>query len=262
MKQERKILLRFDDICPTMNWEQWGRAKQLMDEAGVTALLGVIPDCQDPDLQIDEPRPDFWKYIRDLQSQGYSIAMHGYQHVFSKKANGIITHNKISEFAGLPYEEQLEKIRKGKDILLKYGINTDIFFAPAHSYDDNTLKALALCGFKYVSDGYSSQPYGRNGITLLPCRTGGIPNMKKSKGYVTAVMHAHEWIRPEKSHAWIKFQDLLRNYSSEIVSFDQFSYRKPSHFLQGWLEERFYIIREKILHKARVSRSYIIHLTR
>ena len=50
-----KILLRFDDICPTMNWEQWDRAKQLMNEKGVTALLGVIPDCQDPDLNIEWP---------------------------------------------------------------------------------------------------------------------------------------------------------------------------------------------------------------
>ena len=102
---KRKILLRFDDICPTMNWEQWERAKQMMDKAGVTALLGVVPDCTDPDLKIDTPRPDFWEYIRELQNQGYTIAMHGYHHQFVIKADGLVTKNKISEFAGLPYEK-------------------------------------------------------------------------------------------------------------------------------------------------------------
>ena len=50
-----QILLRFDDICPTMNWEMWGKAKILLDEYGVKALLGVIPDCQDEDLKITPP---------------------------------------------------------------------------------------------------------------------------------------------------------------------------------------------------------------
>ena len=36
-----------------MNWEQWGKAKQLLEEKGLVALLGVVPDCQDPDLMID-----------------------------------------------------------------------------------------------------------------------------------------------------------------------------------------------------------------
>ena len=108
----RKILLRFDDICPTMNWGQWERAKLLLDKADVKPLLGVIPDCHDPELMIDSPRQDFWSYVRSLQDQGYTIAMHGYQHIFQIKADGLVTKNKISEFAGLSYEEQMMKIKK------------------------------------------------------------------------------------------------------------------------------------------------------
>lgn len=126
----RKILIRFDDICPTMNWEQWGKAKALLDEIGATALLGVIPNCQDSDLLIDKPRDDFWEYIRLLQQQGYAIAMHGYHHVFDIRAKGIITPPKHSEFAGHPYQVQYEKIKSGKDILLQHGIHTDVFLRP------------------------------------------------------------------------------------------------------------------------------------
>lgn len=51
----RKILLRFDDICPTMDWEQWGKAMSLMESIGATALLGIIPDNQDEHLKITPP---------------------------------------------------------------------------------------------------------------------------------------------------------------------------------------------------------------
>lgn len=208
-----KILIRFDDICPTMNWEQWEKAKSLLDEAGATALLGVIPDCQDPDLHIDEERPDFWEYIKELQKQGYAIAMHGYKHIFE------CGH---SEFAGLPYEVQLDKIQKGRAILEEHGIKTDIFFAPAHNYDDNTLRALSACGFKYMSDGLSRKPYLRYGVTLLPCRSGGIPSIPNRNSHVTAVVHAHEWVREDKKNDWALFHNLIKNHSSEVVSFEEF----------------------------------------
>lgn len=229
----RKILLRFDDICPMMNWAQWEKAKKMLDAKGVTALLGVVPNCKDPELQIDEARPDFWEYIKELQKQGYAIAMHGYHHQFEIKADGLVTRNKISEFAGLPYEKQLEKIRKGKDIFTKHGIEVNTFFAPAHSYDDNTLRALAVCGFKYVSDGLSSKPYLRQGIKLLPCRSGGIPRIEKKSGYITAVVHAHEWDRKDTGIEKSRFIDLFENYNSEIVSFNEYKQQKEGI---GWCE--------------------------
>ena len=237
----RKILLRFDDICPTMNWEQWRTAKQMLDDIGVTALLGVIPDCQDPELQINEANPNFWEYIKSLQLQGYAIAMHGLHHKFSLKANGIVTRGKISEFAGLPYEEQLKKIHLGKEILSSHGIETDIFFAPAHSYDGNTLRALSECGFKYISDGLSCKPYRRYGITVLPCRTGGIPRMRKNGGYITAVIHAHEWVKENKALDFMKFKNLIKAHSSEIVPFNQFCQWTKGWSLSQRLDEQLYL---------------------
>ena len=249
---KRKILLRFDDICPTMDWEQWEKAKQMMDSAGVTALLGVVPECTDPDLMIEEPRADFWDYVKGLQEQGYAIAMHGYHHLFEIKADGLVTRNKISEFAGLPYKKQYEKIRKGKEVLESHGIKTDVFFAPAHSYDDNTLRALAACGFKYVSDGLSSKPYKRQGIVLLPCRSGGIPRMEKKEGYVTAVMHAHEWVRAEKRGEFLKFEGLLKDYRNEIVGFEEFSQWKSGNaFVQRMVEKGYMFLRDQVVPRVR-----------
>lgn len=230
-----------------MNWEQWEKAKQLMDDADVTALLGVIPDCQDPDLMIDNPRQDFWEYIKDLQNKGFTIAMHGYQHVFDIRAKGLVTPVKHSEFAGHPYEVQYEKIRRGKEILQKHGISTDVFFAPAHSYDDNTLKALNVNGFRFISDGKSRKPYIRNGIICIPARSGGIPKMR-TPGYYTAILHAHEWIRKDKSEDKKCFENLLKNNMVCFMPFDNFKERHVGNqYIQRFSEIRCLLWQRKIL---------------
>lgn len=245
----RKILLRFDDICPTMNWEQWYKAKRLLDENGATALLGVIPDNQDLDLLIDEPRPDFWDYIKQLKHEGYVIAMHGYQHIFDVNANGIVTRKcayNHSEFAGHSYDVQYEKIRKGKEILLKHGIETDIFFAPAHAYDDNTLRALSANGFRYISDGKSIKPYMRHGIICVPARSSGISKMRFGI-YHTAILHAHEWVREDKKYAWDQLQTILNNRNNMIVNFDAIKRRNLGNSTIQMTNERLYLIWDNLI---------------
>lgn len=223
---KRKILLRFDDICPTMNWEQWEKAKEVLDTIGATAMLGVIPDNQDPALFIDKPRADFWEYIKSLQMQGYTIAMHGYRHVFDIQARGLSTPKKHSEFAGHPYELQNSKIKEGKRLLNVHGIETDVFFAPAHSYDDNTLKALSVNGFKYMSDGKSMKAYKRHGIVCYPEMTGGLPKLNGYGSYFTAVFHAHEWARKGNEGMFDRFKNFCLTHKEEIVSFEE--YKKQS----------------------------------
>lgn len=34
----KKILIRFDDICPTMDWEQWKRAEDLLLQYNVKTI--------------------------------------------------------------------------------------------------------------------------------------------------------------------------------------------------------------------------------
>lgn len=171
----------------------------------------MIPDCQDEELLIDAPRPDFWQYIKDLQDKGYTVAMHGYLHKYDSATHGIVNVTPRSEFAGHSYEEQLEKIKQGKAVLEQHGIFTDIFFAPAHSYDENTLKALRVNGFKYVSDGASSRTFVREGVLCysVPCQEGAHKIGKK--GYYTAVFHAHEWVRPERQTAIFSLKSCVRN---------------------------------------------------
>ena len=240
----RFVLLRFDDICPTMNWELWERAMSLLEKSGSPkVLLGVIPDCKDPDLMIDEPREDFWEYIRGLQQKGHTIAMHGFNHVFDSNTKGLLNNSSKSEFAGHPYDIQYEKIRKGKEMLASHGIETDVFFAPAHSYDRNTLKALAANGFKYISDGKSRKPYIQDGIICIPARSGGIPKYTIFETYVTAIVHVHEWVRDDKKNNWDRLVDLCykNNKTIMIVPFDSFKEREQGLYCIQKADEKIYM---------------------
>lgn len=216
-----KILVRFDDISPAMDWHQWQRAVDILEKYNVKPLLGVVPDNTDPELDIDEYRSDFWEYIQKLQGQGYAIAMHGCHHKYDIKHKGIINRGNNSEFAGHPYDVQFKKIADGKAILEAHGILTDVFFAPSHSYDLNTLRALAANGFKYMSDGKSNKAMIRKGIVCIPSGFSSSPDFKKT-GYHTVVFHTNEWIRPEKAYGYTNLERLCREYSEEIVDFAQY----------------------------------------
>ena len=237
------ILVRFDDICPTMDWSEWKRAVDVMEKFDVKPLIGVIPKCQDADLMINSPRKDFWEYIKELQDNGYAVAMHGYLHKFDTNHHGIVNVTPHSEFAGHSYQEQYEKIKQGKKILLRHGIQTDIFFAPAHSYDENTLKALAANGFKYLSDGKSLKPFYREGIMCIPCRASGCPKIGIS-GYYTAVFHAHEWARPDKAHGSDQLVHLCKEHQKKIVTFKEFAEQKQGKYITQLLDEKAFLFLE------------------
>ena len=240
----KKVLLRFDDICPTMNWAEWNKAKTILDKNNIKALLGVIPDCRDKELMIDNPRTDFWEYIRELEREGFTIAMHGYQHLIEVDKRGVICKKVKSEFAGLPYDVQLKKIQKGREILEGHGLYPDIFFAPAHSYDDNTIKALGACGFRYMSDGMSLKPYECHGVICIPARSGGIPKRTFMESYYTAIIHAHEWVLEDKKENWDRYVQLcqMHNRSVEIVPFSLYKQRQTGSFYIQKIDEKVFKI--------------------
>lgn len=217
----QKVLIRFDDICPTMDWNMWAKAEAILDKYDAKPLIGVIPCNKDNDLFLDDSREDFYDYIKGLQSKGYQIAMHGVNHMFFSNHRGILTKRVGSEFAGLSYKEQYDKLREGKEILEKHGIVTDVFFAPGHSYDENTVRALSSLGFKYISDGKSNRPYKWHGITFLPCRNSGA-SFRKSE-FATSIYHAHEWRVKDCSR---ELEDILCKY--KILNFDEYKLQSIS----------------------------------
>lgn len=170
-----KYILRLDDACEKMDIEKWDRMEQLLDKYGVKPLVGVIPHCEDPmmdDYPIDS---NFWSKVNNWISKDWSIAMHGYNHVYSTECGGINPINKRSEFAGEPLEVQKEKIRKGISIMREHDINPNIFFAPSHTFDKNTLLALkAESDINIISDTIANDVYYQDDFQFVPQQSGRV----------------------------------------------------------------------------------------
>lgn len=181
-------MIRMDDITPDMDWDKFGRIKDIFEKYKIYPLLGVVPDNQDAKLKIQEGKNDFWDIIQELQGKGWKIAQHGTYHKYVTNDEGILGLKKSSEFAGLSYEEQYLKLSAGKKLLEEKGIFTDIFMAPGHTFDKNTLKALEELGFRVVTDGLYSLPYFRGRIMFVPCR---LQKLKNISGIDTVCLHSN-----------------------------------------------------------------------
>ena len=154
-----RFLLRFDDLCPTLPWPIWEAIEPMLIEHGVRPLLAVVPDNRDPKLHWGAPAPDFWERVRRWQSLGWSIGLHGYQHRYCNSERGILKRGKKSEFAGLGYAEQFDKLSQGLEIFSREGVRADAWVAPSHSFDWNTVAALSALGLRTISDGLALAPY-------------------------------------------------------------------------------------------------------
>ena len=188
MSRKMQCMIRMDDITADMNWDKFNQIREIFETYQIFPLLGVVPDNQDAKLSIQDKKEDLWDIIRSLQKQGWSIAQHGTHHKYVTDDCGMLGLKDSSEFAGLSYEEQYTKIEAGKCILEAHGIHSDIFMAPGHTYDRNTVKALYNLGFRTVTDGLYTRPYYFEKILFVPCR---LQEYRNIKGIDTICLHSN-----------------------------------------------------------------------
>jgi predicted deacetylase len=163
-----RYLVRFDDVCPTMNWDVWAKVEALLIERRIKPILAVVPNNQDPLLMTGPSQADFWARVRGWQKLGWTIALHGYEHRYVSANPGLIGINTRSEFAGLPRHLQLEKLKSGLAIFKDNGVTADAWVAPGHSFDAVTVALLVELGVQVISDGYFFRPVKALGVTWVP----------------------------------------------------------------------------------------------
>tara|TARA_Y100000768_G_scaffold195418_1_gene146615 strand:- start:179 stop:889 length:711 start_codon:yes stop_codon:yes gene_type:complete len=159
-----------DDITENMNWKHMDKCELLFDKFNLRPLLGVIPENQDPELLKYPKNSNFWKRVESWKKKGWEISMHGYSHLYERQTNrkDIFNYGGGSEFFGLDYENQLNKIKSGLEKFREKNISIRSFFAPNHTYDFNTLKALDKSGIRIVIDGYGLFPYSKFNLFFIP----------------------------------------------------------------------------------------------
>lgn len=162
-------IVRLDDACPTMDLNAWARMERVLVEHAIRPIVAIVPDNRDPDLIRNPPDPRFWHRARQWQTAGWTIAQHGYQHVYVTKEPGLVAINRFSEFAGLPLEAQNAKLAAGYTALVKHGLRPKVWVAPGHSFDQNTLRALRRdTEIRMISDGFALYPFEQDGFSWLP----------------------------------------------------------------------------------------------
>lgn len=218
-----KIAVRMDDITPDMNWENFSFFQNLFREAGITPLLGIVPENRDSKLTCGKAHEDFYEYMKKLRSEGYCLAMHGCYHVYTTKNGGLFPLNNYSEFAGLSYQEQKKLLSLGKEKLKAHGIETDIFMAPAHSYDNHTLKALKELGFTKITDGFGKAPYTDKGLTFYPISFLLRRSLKQKKGVTTLVIHANTLTKEDRK----RYESIFRDYGKNMISYSEYLKTEP-----------------------------------
>ena len=212
-----KIAIRMDDITPDMDWAKFLKFKELCDLYQVKPLIGVVPKNEDKGLKKGKPRADFWEYIRALQKEGWTVAQHGYTHVYATTNPGLFPLNRLSEFAGVEYSDQYEAIRLGQNILREHGIETDIFMPPAHSFDKYTLKAMENLCYRRVTDGFGKYPYIRNNVVFYPIAHSRKSALKSRNGYTTFVVHSNTMNEAD----FKRYKHIFRKYRNRLISYSE-----------------------------------------
>lgn len=216
-----KIAVRMDDITPAMDWERFGAFRALLEEYDIKPLIGVVPDNQDGNLNRGEWKEDFWQQVKAWQKSGWVIAQHGYRHVYTTQKGGMFPLNDFAEFAGMPFARQLEMVKRGREILAAHGIETDLFMAPAHAYDKNTLRALSECGFRRMTDGFGTRPYLWRGLTFYPISFRLGSSLKKERGYTTMVVHTNTMNKAELE----RYRQIFEKH--DMISYGEYLEEQP-----------------------------------
>lgn len=208
-------LIRFDDVTPGMAWTRFQPFEDLARELRLPYLLGVVPDCRDVKLMVEPSRPDFWAWVRRMKGQGATIAQHGFTHIYETDQPGLLGLGRKSEFAGLSYEVQYDRLARGKEMMQGEGVWDGVFMAPSHSFDAATVRALKALAFRGITDGFGFFPYEIEGLKAVPqlfARPVGF-----GVGVETICIHANTLTDARQTLLIEK----IRALHSRIVSFDE-----------------------------------------
>jgi hypothetical protein len=227
-----KYLIRMDDACHTMDRCKWQHIELILDECKVKPIVAVVPENRDPQFMIDSHDTMFWDKARDWQAKGWTIAMHGYTHLMHHtESELLLPYYKHSEFAGLSYEEQAEKIRQSWRIFQEQGIEPKAWIAPAHCFDALTLQAIRNeTSIQVVSDGIAWDVYYKHDFYWIPQQIWGL--VERKSGLWTVSLHPN--MMTEASIAALG-NAIRSRFCERIISFQDVQLKRQGKSLLGRL---------------------------
>ena len=244
-----RYILRLDDASEYMDIEKWNRMADLLDYYKIYPIFGIIPQNRDKNLVEKYARNStFWEWVHQRINKGWIPAMHGDEHRYVTTNGGINPVNNKSEFAGLPYEEQCRKIKAGYEILKSHGITPEIFFAPAHTFDENTLLALRdMTPVRIISDTIAYDVYRKNGFWFVPQQSGRVRRLPFP--LVTFCYHSNTM----SEEAFNELEAFLIKAQMNFVRFDRKLLKdRKCNLIDFCLRKIYFMLHGKFNNKKRV----------
>lgn len=230
--------MRLDDACERRDIEKWDRMEKLLDKYFIKPLVGIIPHCEDPMMNQYNIDKFFWNRVDEWIKKDWTIALHGYNHVYSTTCGGINPVNKRSEFAGEPLDKQKEKIRKGISIFEKHGIYPKVFFPPSHTFDLNTIEALKTEGsIRIISDTIANKPYLEYGITFVPQQSGKVRKLPFNT--VTFCYHPNSMDESD----FLELEKFICKWRKKFINFPMNETTRKKNLLDKFIHWLYYIRR-------------------
>jgi len=237
--KKAQYLLRFDDLCPTMDRRRWERFLPLIERYELRPILAVVPDNHDPELEIEQAYEGFWEEMRGLAAKGAAIGLHGYRHLCASTGRSLIPVHRTSEFAGVARESQREWIEAGLTVLRSHGLEPKVWVAPRHGLDWVTVEVLREVGLDVISDGFARRPYRDGGATWIPQQVWG--PVEKASGLWTICLHSNSATDAEVA----ALEAFLERDAAQFTSVDRVLQEWPlakrslaDRLFHGWMVAR------------------------
>lgn len=153
-------IFRNSDAAP---WSEIGELRsvgEIFERHRVPLTNCPIPYDPKKDERLDS-RTDLCEYLAGDEERLFENALHGYTHARDSDFYW------GSEFGGLPYEEQKDKITRGVEIFEScFGTSPTVFVPPYNTYDETTVRVLVEEGFDVVSSGsfFQQEHFGKDGL--------------------------------------------------------------------------------------------------
>ena len=165
-----KYILRFDDITPEfLSTKKWSKIVKFLNKLNLKVILGVIPYSQDENLKVYGDYKKGIKVLQKLNKEGHLIAIHGCHHNLTYSHGlSLVPINDFGEFAGKTALDQKILLKKSYDWFINKDITPKAWMAPAHSFDNTTIKCLKDININIISDGLFLGPRLRNEMIWIP----------------------------------------------------------------------------------------------
>jgi predicted deacetylase/branched-subunit amino acid transport protein AzlD len=211
------VVFRFDDYSALSSTEIELKIIEAFRKKKAAITFGVIPfvcagSVYDPSPQEVVPlsalKGDILKTA--VEDGTVDIALHGYSHQ-------VINAQTMSEFSGVDYKIQVEKLAKGRKLLEEMiGVPVNIFVPPWNGYDLNTLRALEALHFSTISASLQGKVTKNSRLNYLPatCDLSQLRDALRAaqssadtQPVIVVLFHAYDFREVDEKQGTITYQE-------------------------------------------------------